>query len=305
MKADESPIVVDATPAPPPAAGPTLTLAPAGAERTIGPGDDAPTACPPSDVREIVVVVPAADEQEHISACLRALDAARHRLRRQRPHVAVRVVVVLDDCRDDTAQRLADHPHVEVLHVLQRCVGAARRAGAALAQPSSVGSLEHTSLEHIWIANTDADSVVPPDWLVGICRAADDGFHAVVGTVVPNAGLATELRQEWHRRHDLIEGHGHVHGANLSVRADVYFDVGGWSALRTGEDRDLLRRLQRRPATAVLRTALQPVLTSSRPDGRAPEGFSAYLRALADRTAADDLQTPSRARLGQGGPASG
>ena len=37
--------------------------------------------------------------------------------------------------------------------------------------------------------------------------------------------------------------HGHVHGANLGVRADAYWRVGGFRPLHVGEDVDLVSRL--------------------------------------------------------------
>jgi hypothetical protein len=77
----------------------------------------------------------------------------------------------------------------------------------------------------------------------------------------------------------LGDSHPHVHAANLAIRADGYAAIGGWRPLRSGEDEDLAAR-----ATAaglrIHRTGRLPVRTSTRPYGRAPYGFSSYLRAL-------------------------
>ncbi|PRC61753.1 glycosyl transferase, partial [Mycobacterium sp. ITM-2017-0098] len=35
-------------------------------------------------------------------------------------------------------------------------------------------------------------------------------------------------------------GHHHVHGANMGFRAEAYWQVGGFRALRTGEDVELV-----------------------------------------------------------------
>jgi hypothetical protein len=75
-----------------------------------------------------------------------------------------------------------------------------------------------------------------------------------------------------------IDGsHTHVHGANLSVRADAYEDVGGWSDLALAEDHCLWGRLRRRlrgssPVSSV-------VTTSARLQGRATGGFADTLKA--------------------------
>lgn len=77
-----------------------------------------------------------------------------------------------------------------------------------------------------------------------------------------------------------VEGHPHVHGANLGIRADVYEAIGGWSPLRTGEDAERVARAESSKTVRILRTGQVPVWTSSRPVGRAPAGFADYLSAL-------------------------
>ena len=75
----------------------------------------------------IGVVIPAHNEERHITACLSSiLTAARHPglLGRE-----VRVVVVLDDCSDDTA-RLVCGMDVSTVNVSFQNVGKARATGA-------------------------------------------------------------------------------------------------------------------------------------------------------------------------------
>jgi len=80
----------------------------------------------------------------------------------------------------------------------------------------------------------------------------------------------------------LVDGHPHVHAANLAIRADMYRVVGGWRGLRTGEDHDLHDRVVA-VGGRVRRTSKAQVRTSTRAVGRAPRGFSSYLRALGHR----------------------
>lgn len=237
-------------------------------------------------VREIVVVVPAANEQALVGGCLEALKAARCHVAYHYPLVASSVTVVLDGCSDGTEQEVRRYPDVDCISVAARCVGAARGIGAARALARS----QHAP-DRVWLANTDADSRVPVDWLTALCDAADAGYDAVLGTVRPDLGLPDSVEAEWYRRHDIAEGHPHVHGANFSVRADNYHAVGGWSPLPSGEDDDLATRLVNASASSVLRTARHPVTTSTRTDGRAPRGFSGYLRDLADDVM---IESPAR-----------
>lgn len=55
----------------------------------------------------IAVTVPARDEAEHIGACLQSLAAAASNPRLDGE--AVMVIVVADDCQDDTAARFRRH----------------------------------------------------------------------------------------------------------------------------------------------------------------------------------------------------
>lgn len=227
-------------------------------------------------ITTVGVVVPAADEQALIGACLHALDRAREHLARRRPQVSTRVVVVLDGCRDGTAAVVDRHRGTESLTIASRCVGAARAAGVAhllRTAPARLGD--------VWLASTDADSQVPVDWLSGMLEIAERGAHLVLGTVLPGPGLQPVVARSWLARHVLREDHPHVHGANLGIRADAYGALGGWSARATGEDVALVRRAASTGHLRIVRTAAYPVRTSARSTGRAPRGFSSYLRDLA------------------------
>jgi hypothetical protein len=72
-----------------------------------------------------------------------------------------------------------------------------------------------------------------------------------------------------------------IHGANLSVRADAYQDVGGWSNLPLAEDHCLWGRL-RRHGWRVSSPVSSVVITSPRLQGRAKGGFADTLRRHID-----------------------
>jgi glycosyltransferase involved in cell wall biosynthesis len=223
-------------------------------------------------IRQIVVVVPAANEEQHIARCLSSIAAARSSLRAGNPSVRVRITVVPDSCTDLTAQIARAHG-VQVVPVWMANVGAARRAGARAA-------LAGTHAGELWLASTDADSEVPTGWLTGMLAEARRGAHVVLGTVLPAPDLCPEIRAEWLSRHHLRDGHPHIHGANFGIRGDAYTAVGGWQPLATGEDVDLARRAAQNSHLNIARIASIPVVTSARWAGRAPRGFSSYLRAL-------------------------
>ena len=225
-------------------------------------------------IRRVAVVVPAADEEQRIGRCLRGILAARAHLYRFTAHVSVQVIVVLDSCQDDTGARVAAFGDVRQVTIQARNVGAARRAGAGVVLKNTGPAGE------LWLANTDADSLVPADWLSYMLTESRRGADLVLGTVLPGPALGPAARADWMRRHHLREGHPHVHGANFGIRGDAYLALGGWPPLVTGEDVELACRAARAGYLRVTRTASIPVVTSPRQHGRAPRGFSGYMHAV-------------------------
>ncbi len=225
-------------------------------------------------IRELAVVVPAANEEKLLGACLQSISLACTEVRRgTRDRVRAVVVVVLDGCTDRSAQIVAGFADVSAMVVDARCVGRVRGLGADAAIRRAA------RLDELWLANTDADSEVPPDWLTHMLAHAERGADLVLGTVLPGDELSQHARQAWLDEHDLRDGHRHVHGANLGIRASSLAALGGWSPLITGEDVELVARATA-AGCALARTGSIPVRSSARVYGRAPEGFSSYLRGL-------------------------
>lgn len=224
-------------------------------------------------IRAVAIVVPARDEQDLLPGCLEALAVAAAQVRGR---VAVHTLVVLDSCLDDSIELLASWPAVHAVMVRAGNVGAARRAGVEAALRRCGG----VALSEVWLATTDADSLVPAGWLTGQLDHAADGWEVVVGTVdvADWSEQPASVEARWRRQYRPGSGHGHVHGANLGCTAASYLDVGGWPLLDRGEDVALVSALRHR---RVFRTSLLPVMTSARRVPRAVGGFGDHLRALA------------------------
>lgn len=219
------------------------------------------------------VIVPARNEERLIGRCLTALDAAVARLVDERPGASVRTVVVLDSCTDRTPQVVAAFPDVTAVRIAAGRVGAARAAGVgALSDDSEPG--------RTWVASTDADSAVPETWLVEQLALADAGVELVTGFVTADpADTPGELRGLVPTPTLLADGHHHVYGANLGFTLRTYLDLGGFAPLAAHEDVTFVEQARRHGVRCHASGSLR-VLTSGRTDGRAPEGFAAYLRAL-------------------------
>jgi hypothetical protein len=224
----------------------------------------------------VAVVVPARDEEHLLPACLDAVAAAVSGLGAAYPHLPVRVLVVLDACRDGSAQVVRERDGVVAVTTLAGSVGVARSAGVEAAATWAAGAGRCS----LWVASTDADSVVPRHWLTSHLGWAADGLGLVVGTVEPRPGdVSAAALSVWHQRHSTADGHDHVHGANLGFTLDAYRTAGGFPRLPTHEDVGLVTAM-RGAGVPSLATGAVPVVTSGRRTGRAPGGFAHYLDEL-------------------------
>jgi glycosyltransferase involved in cell wall biosynthesis len=255
-----------------PVAGPTGLTPRADAS---GRGDSAPM------LRRIAVVVPVHNEEQLLGRCLRRLRRAMDVLRAGQPNCGVKLVVVLDRCTDQSA-KIAAHAaradgRITVLAGDFGSVGAARAAGVSAALEADGHNI---AAEQTWLACTDADTLVPENWLTSFALLANAGADAVAGTVEPEtSGLAPGLLRAWRRNYTSQAPSTRVHGANLGVRASLYLAAGGFPALAEHEDVRLVEAI-RSLGGVVLPAAHLQVITSGRLQGRTPGGFAGYLANL-------------------------
>ncbi len=241
----------------------------------------APAARP--TIIHVAVVIPARDEAATITHALAAVaDACTPLVDR----ITASCVVVADACTDNTAdiarRWTSDSTRTGVSWSIIKCsgrrVGAARRLGtaAAIADADAHG----VRSESMWLAHTDADTVVDPQWLTMQIELADHGIDAVAGIVELDTTVPAALQHRFavHYPVNADGTHSHVHGANLAMRASTYLAAGGWADFMTGEDHDLWRRLN--SVGACMSSTAITVRTSGRIDGRAPDGFAADIRSL-------------------------
>ena len=198
--------------------------------------------------------------------------------------VPVTVVVVLDASSDGSAELAGEYgPDVHFVRIESRNVGAARAAGFDYARSLCGEDVES------WYATTDADSAVDPDWLVrqmqsgadmvlGLVRVTDWDHHRPEVAERYPAGL---------RRPGLTTDHDHVHGANMGFSSRAYWRVGGFRALSSSEDVDLVARFEH-GGYRIHRDTARSVVTSARIQARAPQGFAAHLSELS-KSATEDV----------------
>ncbi len=233
------------------------------------------------------VIIPARNEERRLPMCLAALS----------PQIGddVLVVVVANNCTDGTAEaaRQAIGRSTEIVDCVlgpSQGVGEARQRGClhALSLYPEVDAL----------MTTDADCVVATDWIVNTLSHLHE-VDAVCGRVEPMpdetailAGMPVQegtneaiyrdlvlcfydvLAPEMHNRYP---HHGEASGASLACRVSAWKHVGGFGDLRTGEDRDLIRRM-RENDLCIRHADDVRVQASCRLIGRAPGGMADTLR---------------------------
>jgi hypothetical protein len=229
------------------------------------------------------VVLPVHNEEDLLADALEAIDHAFDHI----VHLgtACRTVIVLDACSDASAMitrrwvrelRRRGGPHDAVVaRSRSASVGPARRAGAS----ALLRAWSRTDPRHIWLATTDADSRVPERWLVAQMAAHEGGADVWAGRVEVEdwANFRPGTAVTWQASYDreVVP----VHGASLGFNAQMYLNAGGFTAVKTGEDRALYRAIVDGGGAACADVEVR-VVTSGRRQARAPMGFAAVLTAL-------------------------
>ena len=239
-----------------------------------------------------IVAIPARDEAERIGSCLDALNSQR-----RCPDV---VVLLLNNCADQTEAVAATlQPKLRFrLHVVNRDLpppqanaGHARRLAMQIAA-------DHAGRNGV-LLTTDADAIVPPDWVSRNIDALRVGADVVCGRAVIDPAEAALIPAHLHEDdarecrlialldalawmldrepHDPQPRHTEASGASLAVRADAFWRVGGIPDIQSGEDRAFVRALWMMDLRVRHDPAME-VTVSGRVVGRAEGGMAGAIR---------------------------
>ena len=217
---------------------------------------------------KIGIVIPAHNEAMTIAKCLASVQAA---IKQLPSTIKAYPLVVLDSCTDET-QSIVKAASVDYLFCDYQCVGQVRDIGVRHAIANGA----------TWLACTDADSVVAVDWLAQqIEHISHQPTDVICGVVDVDswAHLTLQTRENYIDHYQDKMGHHHIHGANLSFSSETYVAVGGFAYLPCHEDVDLVRRFEAQ-SHAITWSNRVRVMTSSRLQARATEGFAAFLNNL-------------------------
>lgn len=267
------------------------------------------------------VVIPARNEAESLPRCLEALRLQRDLHGAPLPWTRYEVLLLLNNCTDGSATVCGEwhreHPELQ-LQVLERSlpkaeahVGTARRllmdtAWCRLRGAASEGA----------ILSTDADSVVPPDWIAANLQALQLGADVVGGSVqllpeeLRKLPCAVQHRYRQDRRYaaliaelealsdpqpgDPMPRHLDHFGSSLACSTTAYAAAGGLPAVSPLEDEAFVDRV-RRAGLCLRHDPRVRVFTSARMEGRATTGLAGLLRMWAEMPSDEAHTVPSAA----------
>ncbi len=176
------------------------------------------------------VVIPAYNEEHFLPQCLESLVA-------QKTARAFKVLVVDNNSTDATklvAESYKDKLDITVISEKQKGRGAARFAGFASAQSD-------------FICSTDADTILPSDWIEHIVTAfSDNSVAAVTGPckIIDQSPLNNTLFNFFQplsmRLYRVFFQHYWLSGFNFAIRREVYTATTGFNkSLNAQEDIEL------------------------------------------------------------------
>jgi hypothetical protein len=253
-----------------------------------------------------VVAIPARDEAERIGPCLTALNQQS-----QPPDI---VVLMLNNCSDRTetiARAMAPALRFRLDVICRDLPPARANAGQARRQAMQMAAAQ-AGVRGI-LLTTDADAVVPPDWILRNRAAIRRGADVVCGRAVIDPVEAAMIPAHLHaddalecrliallddlawlldpEPHDPPPRHTEASGASIAVRTEAFHSVGGIPAIAAGEDRAFVRALWMIDAK-VRHDATIAVTVSGRVIGRADGGMADTIRR---RIVQQDEQTDDQA----------
>ncbi len=247
----------------------------------------------PAAQPRVVVAIPVRNEEAYIVPCLRALDA-------QAGAAPDRIVLLLNCCTDRTAsnvRRLAPELSTAVDIIERNLRGS--QATAGFARSLAMRYAADPLADHDVLMTTDADAIVPPNWIAANLAALNNGADAVCGRAMLNPRDAHLIPAHLHeddarerRLASLLDEiasvldpdpfdpwprHCEDSGASISVSVLAWRRAGGIPCVPCGEDRAFITKLR----NIDLRVRHEPdvfVTVSGRTQGRASGGMADTIR---------------------------
>lgn len=221
---------------------------------------------PTSPTRSVSVIVAARNEAEHILNCLESLSKLDY------PRKLLQIIIINDRSEDETQQLItrfiANKPFFHYQHITAALPQLSGKASAiSQAIPNATG-------EFLFI--TDADCVVPPQWVRQTMAYFEEEVGVVAGFTLPEpgSGLFDQL-QLLDAAYLLGVAAGSIRlglpltcmGNNFALRRTVYDEIGGYAGVgfSVTEDFALLKGIARRTRWKIAFSIHPQTLVRTRP----------------------------------------
>lgn len=220
----------------------------------------------------ISIVVPAYNEEKSISACLDSLV-------NQKTLYEFEIIVVDNNSTDRTgaiAKRYIEKSPIRIIFEKKKGRGAARQAGFKVAR----GDI---------ILSTDADAIVPENWMDYITSYFNDPtVIAVTGPCKINDcsyirnTIFNFLQPKLMISYRIIFQHYWLSGFNFAIRKEIYEEAGGFNpALNVQEDTELSFRVRKLGKIKFARRLLV-IASGRRFKNGLIQGLGSYLKTYID-----------------------
>ncbi len=180
----------------------------------------------------VSVVIPAYNEEHYLANCLKSLQ-------KQEIQVPYEIIVV-DNGSTDATSRIAQSYKVKIVHESRRGRSFARQAGFEQAQGK-------------YVLGTEADCIVPPEWMERLYRVLDEGKY--LGVTGPGKINELSVMKQWFlnfgqplccKIHNLIFGYYFFDGFNFGISKEAFQHIGGFNtSFTTFDEIELASRLVR------------------------------------------------------------
>jgi glycosyltransferase involved in cell wall biosynthesis len=241
---------------------------------------------------KISVIIPARNEAQNIGSCLQSI------INQSYPKEFFEVIVVDDHSTDNTAAIVAafNLPYIKLIalkdFVAADTINSYKKKAIEIAVQQSTGDL---------IVTTDADCIVPPNWLQTIAAFYEEKKPAFI--VMPVLIHCNKKFIEIFQSLDFmtLQGitgasvykkfHSMCNGANLAYTKQAFIDVNGFTGIDTiasGDDMLLMHKIYKQNPAAVLFLKSGDVIVQTQPVKTVKEFFNQRIRWASKADKYDD-----------------
>jgi poly-beta-1,6-N-acetyl-D-glucosamine synthase len=235
---------------------------------------------------KISVIIPARNEEENIGALLQSLHAQHY------PKEFYEVIVVDDHSTDATASIVQQYPDVKLIQLTTDAINSYKKKAIETGIAAATGD---------WIVTTDADCLVPPNWLqlIAACKEDKQAVFIAAPVVINCNSSIVQLFQAM----DFMVLQGITgaavykgkmsmcNGANLAYERKSFYEVNGFTDIDTiasGDDMLLMHKIWKLHPDKVYYLKSKEAIVATQPVKTWKAFFSQRIRWASKAKSYDD-----------------